>query len=619
MAEKKSFFGRIFGFIWGVVITFYRVLIVISLVVFVGMLWTLYKGGPTPNVEDNVALVIWPAGEMVEQLDQERRIVERVLREEPSQTRLRDLVEALEAAADDKRISSAVLKLDTMSHAGMAQLDELVAAMAKFQAAGKPIHAFGPYYDQAGYRVAAAADDVSVDPMGGVLLEGFSVYQNYFKDALDKLGIKMNVFRVGEFKAAVEPFLRNDMSDEARKANQEWLNDLWAQYGKAVADGRQLEANAADQYIEGFRTSMETFRGDSAGYARQSGLVTHIETLREFRERVGELVGMDDEHGSFRQIHFGEYLSAVRHTKRKLASDRPPSRVALITVQGEIVDGPGEPGQAGGETISALLRDARMDEEVSAVVLRINSPGGSAWASEIIRREVDELKKAGKPVVASMSSVAASGGYWVAMDADQIWASPSTITGSIGIFGLIPTIEKPLSDMGIHTDGIGTTSLAGAFRIDRPLSEDVSAIFQSEIEKGYRQFIEGVAKGRDMDIEAVEAIAQGRVWSGEDAKEFGLVDAFGGLDEASQAAAKLAGLKEGEWKLEEFAPFPTFPTGILGSLWGAMSGKLGLSTEHQFLLDAVNKTDAAKWLARFNDRRGVYAHCMCAPGSVLGQ
>ncbi len=621
MAEKKkSLIARLFNFIWGVVITFYRILIMLSLLIFIMVLWTAFKGGPTPKVEDNVALVIWPAGDLVEEVDIDRRFVERVLREEPSQTSLRDLVEALQAGAKDRRISSAVLKLDTMSSASMGQIDELVAAMKEFQAAGKPVHAFGPFYEQSAYRIAAAASDVSVDPLGGVFIEGFSVYQNYFKEALDKLGIKMNVFRVGEFKAAVEPFLRNDMSPEARTANQEWLGDLWSQYTQGVAEGRSIKPGVTDQYVEEFRTSLETFRGDAAGYARQAGLVTHIETLNEFRERVGEMVGMDEDHGSFRQIHFSQYLNSVRFAKRKKnrLDGAPATRVALIVIEGEIVDGPGEPGKAGGETIARLMADARRDEDVAALVLRINSPGGSAWASEMIRREVGLLRKAGKPVVASMSGVAASGGYWVAMDANQIWASPSTITGSIGIFGLIPTIEKPLEKMGVHTDGVGTTALAGAFRIDKPLSEDVQAIFQIEIEKGYREFIEGVAKGRSMEVAAVEAIAQGRVWSGQDAKGFGLIDSFGGLQQAALAAAELAGLSEGQWTLEEFSAFPSFPTGILGSLFGAVGSKLGLLPETHRLTQFIEHTDVKQWLSRFDDRRGIYAHCMCASSNALG-
>lgn len=617
MADKqRSLPRRLFDFLWGAVVLVYRGLIVLSVFVFVFVLWTALRGGPKPTVENNVALVIWPAGNVVEQLDPERAFVERLMREPPSQTRLRDLIEALELAADDPRVTTAVLKLDTLQSAGMAQIGELVTAMQKFQAAGKKIHAYGPYYDQVGYLAAAAADDVSVDPLGVVMVEGFSVYQNYFKEALDKLGIKINVFRVGEFKAAVEPFIRDDMSEEAQRANEEWLGDLWRAYGEQVAKSRKVDANAMQQYVSGFRAGMEKHRGDGAAYAKESGLVTHVESLQDFRKRIGEVVGIDEEHGSFRQIHYSEYLRAVNHVaRRKPETDVAGSQIALVVVQGEIVDGLGEPGQAGGETIAGLLEEARRNDDVAAVVLRIDSPGGSAWASEQIRREVKALRAEGKPVVASMGTVAASGGYWVAMDANQIWASASTITGSIGIFGLIPTIDEPLGKLGVHTDGTGTTPLAGSFRIDRPLSPDVAAIFQSEVEKGYRDFVQGVASGRNLDPAKVESIAQGRVWSGEDAKGFGLIDSFGGLQDAARAAAKLADLEEGDWSLEEIAPQPAFPGDLLGQLFGAIRQQVGLGAvvrEHP-LLQALDRADAAGWLRRFNDRRGIYAHCMCAP------
>lgn len=609
---ETSLIRRFFGFIWSAIITVYRGLIILSLLIFVGMLWFTFRGGPAPTVEDNVALVIWPAGELVEQVDEERRLVERLTREPPSQTLLRDLIDALEAAAEDPRITTAVLKLDTLSSAGMPQIEEMVGAMRAFQAKGKTIHAYGPYFDQTGYLAAAAADDVSIDPMGSVLLEGFSAYQNYYKDALDKLGIKMNVFRVGEFKAAVEPFIRNDMSEEARRANAEWLGDLWTEYGRDLASRRKLKADAANDYVSGFRAGVERLRGDSAAYAKEAGLVTHIETLSQFRERVGAIVGIDEEHGSFRQIHFSEYLRAVNHRSNTPAREAGASQIALVVVQGEIVDGPGDVGQAGGDTISELLDEARRDDAVAAVVLRIDSPGGSVWASEMIRRQVQALRAAGKPVVASMGSVAASGGYWIAMDADQIWAHESTITGSIGIFGLIPTIDAPLNKLGIYTDGVGTTPLAGAFRIDRPLSDEVSAIFQSEIEKGYRNFIDGVAAGRKLEPAKVEAIAQGRVWSGADAKEFGLIDSFGSLDDAAKAAAALADLGEGDWSLEEFSVMPLFPGSLIGQFFGGLGVKLDLAALHP-MLAAVEATDAQRWLQRFNDPRGVYAHCMCAP------
>jgi protease-4 len=617
MSPSKSPIRRLFDLLWGIVSTLYRVMMVLSIVVVLVLVWMALRGGPAPTVEDNVALVIWPSGDLVEQIDNEpgRRALERISGEPASQTLLRDLVDALEIAADDPRITTAVLKLDTLWSAGMPQIEELVAAMRDFQAAGKVIHAYGPDYDQTAYLAASAADDVSLDPMGSVFLQGFDVYGNYFKDALDKLGVDVHVFRVGEYKAAVEPFIRNDMSEEAKLANREWLGDLWKSYGAQIVQSRKLKEGAADQYVSGFGPAMQRLKGDSAAYAKEAGLVTHLEPLTDFRTRVAQKVGLDEEHGSFRQIHFQEYLRAVDHENQH-GAEKSGGKLALVVVQGEIVDGPGEVGQAGGETIADLLDQARRDKDVAGVVLRIDSPGGSAWASEQIRRAVDALRAVKKPVVASMSSVAASGGYWVAMDADRIYAHESTVTGSIGIFGLIPTVDKPLERLGVHTDGVGTTELAGSFRMDRPLSPQVAAIVQAQVEKGYQDFITGVSKGRKLPLEKVETIAEGRVWSGADAKTLGLVDEFGGLEDAAAAAAKLAGLEEGSWELEEFAPESEFPIDFLQQFFGLSGLRLENIPGLGRLGKLMQQTDVGHWLGRFNDPRGIYAHCFCTPAAT---
>lgn len=613
--EKKSFIRRFFGGLWTLIVNIYRGAVILGFFVFLFMLWTAVQGGPARKVDDNLALVIWPSGDLVDQLDNDpsQRFIEELSGEPPSQTRLRDLIEAFETAADDDRIPLAVLKLDNLWSASIPQLEELAAAMKKFQARNKPIYAYGPSFDQTGYLAAAHADDVSMDPYGGVFLEGLGVYQNYFKEGLDKLGVEMHVFRVGEYKSAVEPFTRMDMSEEAKAQNREWLQDLWQGYDRSISAGRKLDPGAADRYVASFRTALEQQRGDAGKVAQAAGLVNRLETLPEFRRRVAETVGEDQEHGSFRQIHYREYLRAVGHERKSRTGSR--NELALVTVQGEIVDGPGEAGQAGGETVSELLEEARRDEEVAAVVLRVDSPGGSVWASEQIRRAVQALRADGKPVVVSMSSVAASGGYWVSMDADRIFAHESTITGSIGIFGLIPTIEKPLAKLGIRTDGVGTTALAGSFRIDRPLSDDVKAIIQTQIEKGYRDFIEGVAKARKLEVAKVDEIARGRVWSGADAKGLGLVDELGGLEQATAAAAALAGLQEGDWKLEPFEPTPQTPLDFLGGFFSHIGVRLdllpaGMQTQ---LREWLSRSDLGRALGFMTDPRGIYAHCFCAP------
>lgn len=615
-AGRRPLIVRFFNGIWSVVVWGYRLLVIGMLMISLTLLWLTWGSKSAATIENNVALVIAPYGELVEQMDQDpaQQFAEQFNGQPPSQTLLRDLIEALDLAREDARITTAVVKLDQLSGAGFAQLEEFNAAITRFRASGKTVHAYAPSYGQAPYFVAAQADDISVDPLGGVDLEGLSIYQTHFKAALDKLGVKVNVFRVGEYKSAVEPFLRNDMSEEAKAANREWLGDLWSRYGVVTGNARKLPAMAVDDYVRALPQAMEEANGDAAQLALMSKLVTHIETLADFRKRIGEKVGMDEEIGSFRQIWYGDYLAAARLTQRsEQLVQSEQTRIALVVVQGAIVDGQGEPGQAGGDVVYDLLDQARRDERVSAVVLRVNSPGGSVYASEQIRRAVQALRADGKPVVASMASVAASGGYWISMAADHIVAHESTITGSIGIFGLIPTIDGPLEKLGITTDGVGTTPLAGAFRIDRPLSPDVGRIVQASIDKGYRDFINGVANGRGLKPEDVDKLARGRVWSGLKAKELGLVDSFGGLDAAVTKAAELAQLAPSTYRLDEMSPEAASPLQLIAQLLGQGAVRLGLMGDLQGLLQQLSSTRELRGLTGWmNDPKGIYAHCFCA-------
>lgn len=616
MSDKpRSILGRLFHFLWMVVSGFLKLIVIVVVIGGFALTWLALRGGHGVTVEKNIPLVLAPTGDLVDQVDEDpgKRLLQNVNGAPPAQSSVRDLVEALEAAKDDARIPFAVLKLDGLSNAGLPQLEEVVAAMKDFRKSGKKIIAWSPSYDQSFYYAAAQADEVVMDPMGSVSIEGFSMYTNYFKDALDKLGVDIHVFRVGEYKSAVEPYTRNDMSPDARAANIDWLGDLWTEYGKGIGEGRKLSATATDDYVNGFVAGITAHEGDAAAYAKASGLVTSVETLTQFRKRMGAQVGMDDDLGSFRQINYLDYLAAVGGEIEKHRKAAAKGKLALVFVQGEIVDGEGDVGKAGGDTISDLLDQARRDDDVSAVVLRVNSPGGSVWASEQIRRAVDQLKADGKPVVASMSTLAASGGYWVSMDADKIYAHNSTITGSIGIFGMIPTIDRGLAKIGVHTDGVGTTSLAGAFAMDRPLSADVGKIMQAQIDKGYRDFIGGVAKARNIPVEKVNEIARGRVWSGEHAKTIGLVDEIGGLDQAEDAAAKLAGLEVGQYDVEEMQPKRDFTTELLSHFSGEF-GMAWLPSGARIWLQELNaKTDAAQLLSSFNDPQGLYARCFCTP------
>jgi protease-4 len=613
MSEPKSFFARAFGFIWALVTGLYKLVVIAFVLLLIGGIVLALQGGPTPKMEDNVALVIFPSGELVEARDEDptQRFLEELSGDPPSQTPVRDLIEALDQGAKDPRVTLAVLRLDQMWGAGFAQLQELATAVKAFRAAGKPVHAYGPYYDQSAYFVAAHANGVALDPMGMVLLEGVDVYQNYFKEGLDKLGVNVHVFRVGEYKSAVEPFERNDMSQEAREANLDWLNDLWQTYRREAGAGRALTESALQDYVVGMAAGLQGNGGDAAALALSAKLVDQVETQQQFRTRVAETVGWDDDRGTFRQVNHRQYLNVIEH-ERKLRPAAAAKTIELVVVQGEIVDGNSEPGYAGAETIARQLAEARLDDDVVAVVLRVDSPGGSVFASERIRREVQALQADGKPVVVSMSNVAASGGYWIAMDADEIWAHDTTITGSIGIFALVPTFEKPLAKIGIHTDGVGTTPLAGAFRGDRPLTPEVSILIQTQLEQGYKLFTEGVAHARELPIEKVQEIARGRVWSGADALKLGLVDQVGGFPDAVAAAVRLAGLDGGAWHLHEAVEEQPIPLLRVIELLGISRAQaLARAWLPQAALEPVEQV--ARKLRWLSDPRGLYAHCFCTP------
>ena len=355
MKEPRPLIIRLFSWIWTLIVFCFRAIVVISLI-FIGIgIWAGSRN-QTPAIENNIALAVIPTGEISDQVvdDQSRALMRQFSDAKPTQTPLRVIVDSIEAAAKDSRIPSLVIKLDDMSGAGLPQLEEIAVALRHFRAAGKPVYAYGDSYDQKQYYLASQADEISLDPLGAVLLEGFSVYTNYFKDALDKLGVEVNIFRVGEFKSAVEPYERNDMSPSARTANQAWLGDLWTLYGKEVGDARKLTPDAADRYIAGMSAGLEKHKGDIAAYALEAKLVTQVETQGEFRKRMIERVGEDPEHGSFRQIDAGSYYAAIQAEKAAGGS----AQVGVVVVQGEIVDGEGDETNAGGDTIAGLLDDA---------------------------------------------------------------------------------------------------------------------------------------------------------------------------------------------------------------------------------------------------------------------
>lgn len=592
---------------------------VLFLALVVGLLAAVLAGGP--KVPKGAALVVAPKGNLVEQLAARspQDLVAGLAGGGQEETLLKDVLDALAAAKDDKRISSVYLNLDEMGGAGMTVLEDAAAALRDFRKSGKKVIAAGDAFDMRGYYLAAQADEVLLNPDGMVLIEGFGRYRTYYREGIDKLGITWNVFRVGEYKSAVEPYLRNDMSPEAKEADLEWLGDIWRAYLASVSKARKTSPEALTAFIEGMPELLKATGGDTAKIALDAKLVDKLAARDEVRKRMIALAGEDEKSKSFKQVAMATYLEA-------LGSDRPGAKgkgdkVAVVVAKGSIVDGSAGPGRIGGDSTAALIRKARQDEKVKAIVLRVDSGGGSAFASEVIRLELQLAQEAKKPVVVSMGSVAASGGYWIATSSDEIWASPETITGSIGIFGMFPTIEKPLAKyLGMHVDGVGTTSWAGALRIDRELQPKVGESIQQMINHGYEEFLVRVGKARKMSRDDVDKIARGRVWSGADAKERGLVDKLGGLQEAIASAAEKAKLgttyqvtyveKEQSLKEKLMASLSVRSARVAAVFGYTLApSPEPVAGAGAAIIRAV--ADEAGRLSVWNDPRGIYAHCFC--------
>ena len=507
------------------------------------------RGAQVP-VDERSTLVIAPEARLVEQYSSDpfTRSLEGSLGKGPAEVQLRDLLRVLAAAKDDTRIERVLLRVDRMEFSGYASIREVADAIAELRAAGKQVVAFGEYFTQPQYLLAAQADEVYLDPEGGVLLEGLSSYRQYYREGLqDKLGVDMHLFKVGEYKSAAEPYMLDAASPEAKEANLFWMSDVWQRYLADVAKLRKTTPAALAAAIDDSAAGIIAAQGDLAQFALRMKLVDGLKTREEVQDLLAERGAVDeDAEGGFRQVALLDYLKHVDPVASP-ADLRP--QVAVVVAEGDIVGGTQPPGNIGGESTAALLREARDDEHVKAVVLRVDSPGGEVFPSEQIRREVVALKAEGKPVVVSFGDVAASGGYWISMNADRIYADESTITGSIGIYALVPSFPRTLEKIGVRTDGVGTTRMAGMFDLTRPLTPELGQIVQSVIDNGYRDFTGKVAAGRKRTVEQIDAVARGRVWSGAQAKERGLVDEFGGLRAAIADAAKRAELDDDGWRV----------------------------------------------------------------------
>jgi protease-4 len=613
--SNKSLVGRLFAAIWGGVDSVRKILHLILLLFIFLMFFGAIQDTPLVLPESAV-LVVEPYGYLVEQIEGhpfDRALAELAGDGRP-QTLVQDIVDALEYAKDDDRIEVLYLELSSMLGGGLTKLQQVAAAIEDFKSSGKPVIASADFLSQQGYYLAAHADEVYLHPDGMLLLRGYGRFRNYFRDAIELLRIDWNVFRVGTHKSFVEPYTRMDMSDEDRESSLRLVNQLWDLYLADVEAARDLDEGTIREFANDFPAIIEGTGGDIATAALDYGLIDAVLRRTEVRDLLIDYVGADSNSpDTYKSAFMYEYLAQMRVLSGSKVRDR---NVAVIVAAGDILFGSQPPGTIGGDSTARLLRQARNDESVEAVVLRVDSPGGSSFASEIILDEIVALREAGKPVVASMSSTAASGGYVISMQADRIFAGPATITGSIGIFGMFPTYQRTLEAVGIVTDGIGSTPLAGELRPDRVMSDEARQVFQLVINDGYMDFITSVAESRNMTVEAVDAIGQGRVWTGIDALEHGLIDELGGLDDAIAAAAELAAIADDDYGVktieQQLSPTEQMIVDLLSAvqMFGVDLG--GLGRDATLLEDiAATVADKAGPLLQFNDPKGVYAHCLC--------
>ncbi|MBT1449376.1 signal peptide peptidase SppA [Glaciecola sp. XM2] len=616
MTEKRSWTKAIFVGLWSA-LNFSRRLVfnIIFIAIIVGILVAAMSGDSDKmTVSESSALVLNLKGNLVIEkqfVDPAEEFFQEALggQQENPEILVRDLVKVIENAAQDKRIEALVLSLDGFGGGGLDKLAEVSAAMQVFKESGKPIYAMGNGYSRNQYYLAANADAIYLHPMGSVILEGYASYGNYFKDGLENIKASTHVFKVGKFKSAVEPFTRNDMSDEAKEANVAWLNELWAQYKEDIATARPFDEANFDETFDSLLTKFEAVNGDTAQYALDNGWVDGLRTKHDFRSEMTELLGPGEGDKPYNYITFNNYLDIVNPPLPKVPSQK--DQVAIVVAKGTITDGVQKPGSIGGDSTAALLRQAREDDKVKAVVLQVDSGGGSAFASEVIRNEVVLLKQAGKPVVATMSSVAASGGYWISASADHIIAEPSTITGSIGIFGMFTTFENSLAYLGVYSDGVSTTELNG-IGIDRELADGYKKLIQMNIERGYERFISLVASERGMTAEAVDEIAQGRVWVGTQALELGLVDELGGLDLAIEKAAELASLEDyvTNYVTRKLSPKELFWQNFFQNAQAVFSGANISIPTHPLMLMAQDVEKELQVLTEMNDPMSSYVLCL---------
>jgi protease-4 len=612
---SSNFLVRLISSIWrgvnGVRKILHLLLLVVLFVVFFGAL-----SGAPPLMPQRAALFLQPVGPLVDQLDGDpyERALAELLGDAPPQTLVQDVIDALAFAKTDDRIDAVHLELSAVTGGGLSKLRRVGLAIEDFKESGKPVVASADYFSQAGYYLAAHADELYMHPEGLVFLQGYGGFRSYYKEALDTLKVDWNIFRVGTHKSYVEPYTRMDMSPEDKESRTRLIEQFWAMYQEDVELARGLEAGTIDDFAQNLVQHVTAAGGDIAIAAREAGLVDELTGRAELRAVLKAYAGPDaDDDALYSSVHSYDYLASMRLLHGKDVQDE---NVAVVMAVGTIRNGSQPSGSIGGESTAALLRQALSDDSVKSVVLRVDSPGGSVFASEVIAHEIRSLQAAGKPVVASMSSVAASGGYWISVVADRVIASPATVTGSIGVFGMFPTYQRSLAAVGVATDGVGTTPWSGQLRPDREMSAGMKELFQLMIDDTYEDFISGVADERAMEKHAVDLVAQGQVWTGQDAFEHGLIDELGDFEDSIRVAAELGGLEEGEFgqKLFETKLSPTEQMVLDFLALSRSSGfdmtalMRGPGTLETF---ANNLQELLAELAQFDDPKGVYSHCFC--------
>ena len=603
-------FWRFMGYLGGALTWIRNFLANLVFIVIILILLAMLGANAPQPLSESFALRVAPTGILVDQrsfIDPASLLLSDEDPEE-QETVVSDLVEAINKGATDKRVTQLVLEPGRLVGGGLSKMNEIGQALENFKTSGKKIIAVSDHYSQEQYYLASFADEIYLHDMGVVEITGYGRYMNYYKTALDKLGITIHAFRSGKYKDYLEPFLRDDMSAESREHNEQWINELWASYTNAIEKRRRLPPGSINDFVNNMDAHMLLTEGDSAKLAVEKSLVDKVQSRQDTGQMLIASAGKSEEGNWYNGVGVKSYLADIRKQPKT-----EKNKVAVVTAVGSIVDGHQPDGMIGGESMVELLRQVQDDADVKALVIRVDSGGGSAFASEIIRTEIIKLREKKIPIYISMGSVAASGGYWIATAGDKIWALPTTITGSIGVFGAFPTLENSLKKIGVNTDGVGTTELAGTMRLDRPLTEKASRIVQQSVDNIYQRFITLVAETRKQEKEAIHEIAQGHVWTGTKAKEIGLVDELGTLNDVITAIAEQAGLEK--YKVE-FVHRPLSPKEeFLRSLTEGQSATFApKALLEKFASLSVLNTLAPvlkplQEIQSLNDPRGIYVKC----------